>query len=805
MPTPPKPNAVVWLITSDDYLPGVLTSLNSLLDVDPNRDWATVCLVIPATVGHRTRQALERAQFDQVVGVEPIATESLDELNLLGRRDLALALTKLHLFRLTQYDKILFLDADTLVLQPLSHLFDLDVPFAAAPDQGWPDAFNSGVFLARPSNETFEKLRGMMRERGTWDGADQGLLNDFFPNWHRLSFTYNVTPSAYYTYAPAYKRHGQDAYVLHFIGADKPWKRGSRSVYNPDAASKDYYGLVQQWFDVFERHFGSVSTWDVASRVRPAPDFTRSTFSSLPALSSSGQPSFQTPPPQSPIPTISVAPPGSDLPHAIPIVAQRAPSPPQLTWDPASSSPPRNGPLQMRDALPIAQYTNAWDDPSRARSKRFEPPARYPSPPRETHDWYKAVMQQKPDPSAVKPVFPWEQPASVPPTPSGRTPARPAGPPPPTRTFSDDFSRGGTPPANFASAATFTNAWDSVPGIKRYVDQLSKRTTGGSSRKSSVSAGGTVEKGGSASRPGSHGRRRSGSGASAKSVRRTSGEDVVAEGTGLGLRGENGSETTLSGLVGGAGKGGGSSDAGHLSDRDADDEDDEDADISTSASVTDEAASGAEEGSAAGGDDDEDSERDRIAIKFRQRPAAEGGFGAVSQRRSSSTSSSSPPLGESPSTKPRKDSRYVPTSPRQTRPSSSHNSPPSAQSSPHTSSLAGSSPYLSVPTPSLRLAIPGGSPSAARGPTSPGSGALSPRAQAVRNAAHARLVASGAGHGDNAPPVVRATRVFSPETDTSTVKQQGLAALQRFVESMEMAQTPEAPTGGAGNGGASYF
>ena len=40
----------------------------------------------------------------------------------------------------------------------------------------------------------------MSTERGSWDGGDQGLLNDFFPDWNRLSFTYNVTPSAYYTW-----------------------------------------------------------------------------------------------------------------------------------------------------------------------------------------------------------------------------------------------------------------------------------------------------------------------------------------------------------------------------------------------------------------------------------------------------------------------------------------------------------------------------------------------------------------------------------------------------------------------------
>lgn len=108
-------------------------------------------------------------------------------------------MTKLHLFRLTQYSKIIFLDADTLVLRPLTALFDLECAFAAAPDIGWPDAFNSGVMVATPSDATFADLIAMMADRGSWDGGDQGLLNDYFSDWYRLSFKYNVTPSAYYT------------------------------------------------------------------------------------------------------------------------------------------------------------------------------------------------------------------------------------------------------------------------------------------------------------------------------------------------------------------------------------------------------------------------------------------------------------------------------------------------------------------------------------------------------------------------------------------------------------------------------
>ena len=73
-------------------------------------------------------------------------------------------------------------------------------------------------------------------------GGDQGLLNSYFDNWasgrsksgasgpneftSRLPFTFNVTPSAFYSYLPAYMNFYRDISVVHFIGQDKPWFAG---------------------------------------------------------------------------------------------------------------------------------------------------------------------------------------------------------------------------------------------------------------------------------------------------------------------------------------------------------------------------------------------------------------------------------------------------------------------------------------------------------------------------------------------------------------------------------------------------
>lgn len=114
-------------------------------------------------------------------------------LALLGRHDLGMTFTKLHCWKLTQFDKCVFLDADAMVsstvqvrscslltvlnahhpcdqvLKNCDELFERE-EFSAAPDPGWPDCFNSGVFVYRPSLETYSKLVEFANTQGSFDG-----------------------------------------------------------------------------------------------------------------------------------------------------------------------------------------------------------------------------------------------------------------------------------------------------------------------------------------------------------------------------------------------------------------------------------------------------------------------------------------------------------------------------------------------------------------------------------------------------------------------------------------------------------
>lgn len=191
--------------------------------------------------------------YDYVIPVERITSPNLANLHLMGRGDLRDAFTKINLWRQTQFRKIVYVDADTVALRAPDELFDLEASFAGAPDVGWPDAFNTGVMVISPHMGDYWALKTLAATGDSFDGADQGLLNQYYEHksWHRLSFVYNCTPSANYQYEPAYRYHKSRIAVVHFIGKNKPWTVARSQTATPGA----YNELLYRWWAVYDRHF----------------------------------------------------------------------------------------------------------------------------------------------------------------------------------------------------------------------------------------------------------------------------------------------------------------------------------------------------------------------------------------------------------------------------------------------------------------------------------------------------------------------------------------------------------------------
>ncbi|KAJ3613481.1 hypothetical protein NHX12_019730 [Muraenolepis orangiensis] len=229
--------AFVTLATTDSYAKGAMVLGQSLRK---HKTTKKLVALIGPHVTEPCRTVLESV-FDEVRVVDLMESGDTAHLALMKRPDLGVTFTKLHCWSLTHYSKCVFMDADTLVLSNIDELFERE-ELSAAPDPGWPDCFNSGVFVFTPSNETHEKLLAFCSENGSFDGGDQGVLNSFFNTWatadisKHLPFIYNLSSIAIYSYLPAFKQYGHEAKVVHFLGKVKPWS------YSYDAQSGEVKG-----------------------------------------------------------------------------------------------------------------------------------------------------------------------------------------------------------------------------------------------------------------------------------------------------------------------------------------------------------------------------------------------------------------------------------------------------------------------------------------------------------------------------------------------------------------------------------
>lgn len=327
--------AVATLLYGTDYLPGALVlgvTMRNLIENagEKGRDIELVVLIEEHYLS-REQIKLLKSIYDDVLEITALISTHKEKLfETLKRPDLEKTFSKIYLWSLRRYSQILYVDADTLPNinggQLQGSILDLlQLEFAtnrilASPDSGFPDVFNSGVFVIKPNEADYKNLVRLAtdvkpKKSTTFDGADQGLLNQYFnsqpdwiqdllgskeldvvkadntrsSNWIKIPFLYNVTPTVHYEYLPACKYfasnlldatqetpktnrdedtskylssyfegafnyfHSNDSRIklIHFIGPQKPWM------------SSEADATFKPWWDVWKLHFGRLSISDV--------------------------------------------------------------------------------------------------------------------------------------------------------------------------------------------------------------------------------------------------------------------------------------------------------------------------------------------------------------------------------------------------------------------------------------------------------------------------------------------------------------------------------------------------------------
>ncbi len=176
---PPPRFAFVTLISgaeSSGYVNGALALAHSL--VASGSRVRRLCMVT-VDVPEDSRLRLNEGGFE-VVTVDSVSCNASSTISAVRKtskyNDYC---TKIRAWTLTDFDKLVFLDADALVLRNVDHLFLLDSDLAMAPDSGCPEHANTGQFVLRPSLDTFQTLLEVNAGGNSFDGTDQGLINSY--------------------------------------------------------------------------------------------------------------------------------------------------------------------------------------------------------------------------------------------------------------------------------------------------------------------------------------------------------------------------------------------------------------------------------------------------------------------------------------------------------------------------------------------------------------------------------------------------------------------------------------------------
>ena len=221
--------AYFTLLYGDVYMLGVRVLGQSLRNTKTNRDYVVLCT---EDVSEDTKDVL-RSDGWIVKSVQSLANPYTGFSPRFEK-----VLTKLLVWSMTEYRKIVFIDSDAMVVRNVDHLFRCG-NFCASFRHS--DLFNTGIIVLDPSQEVFEDMKSKLREYESYDGGDQGFLNSYFPElkyslmfnakgkepstgYMRLPAGYNADIGVYYMLL-RWSMPPEELMIVHYtLGPMKPWK-----------------------------------------------------------------------------------------------------------------------------------------------------------------------------------------------------------------------------------------------------------------------------------------------------------------------------------------------------------------------------------------------------------------------------------------------------------------------------------------------------------------------------------------------------------------------------------------------------
>lgn len=236
--------AYLSLLSTENFLPGALVLHYSLQQTRPEHPFV---LLVTENISADARRLLETLN---------IATHDIASEGVPGGLPVAVdkhmphwehTFSKLQILRQTQFDKIVFVDADMLVCKTLDGLFSKPGWSAVSagamlPEKAHWGQLNSGLMVIEPSETAYEDLVACVMKCGGSIGSDQDCFHAFLPDWParqslHLDHKYNMFANLFARYRELFgyrilsstqisDEEAKDeklVHILHFVGPLKPW------------------------------------------------------------------------------------------------------------------------------------------------------------------------------------------------------------------------------------------------------------------------------------------------------------------------------------------------------------------------------------------------------------------------------------------------------------------------------------------------------------------------------------------------------------------------------------------------------
>ncbi|XP_009770796.1 putative UDP-glucuronate:xylan alpha-glucuronosyltransferase 4 [Nicotiana sylvestris] len=157
--------------------------------------------------------------------------------------------SKLRIWQLSEYDKVIFIDSDFVVFRNIDQFFSYP-DLSAAGNDGY--IFNSGVMIIEPSKCKFQNLMNKRFEVGSYNGGDQGFLNEMFVWWHRWPSKLNALKIFGNS---SHRDLRDDSYTVHYLGL-KPWMCYEDYDCNWDKVESQIFAsdsAHERWWKVYKK------------------------------------------------------------------------------------------------------------------------------------------------------------------------------------------------------------------------------------------------------------------------------------------------------------------------------------------------------------------------------------------------------------------------------------------------------------------------------------------------------------------------------------------------------------------------